>query len=185
MPDEPSSPLNLEGFPLTIRTPHLELPIILTAERARHIAEQHPDLWYARPERLEEVLQDPDWIQTDARDSRGNKRIVGGCRGSRERVRLDHSRESHFTATQRRNPMATRGVKIQYDSLSDVLYVHFVPPYAEQWIDNLDDETTARMNPVTKAVEGLEVWHYMARIEAGEDVTVPVEAGQVRVLAAA
>ena len=41
------------------------------------------------------------------------------------------------------------------------------------------------MNPITKAVEGLEVWHYMARIEAGEDVTVPVEAGQVRVLAAA
>jgi uncharacterized protein YuzE len=81
--------------------------------------------------------------------------------------------------------MATRGVKIQYDSLSDVLYVHFVPSYAEQWIDNLDDETTARMNPITKAVEGLEVWHYMARIEAGEDVTVPVEAGQVRVLAAA
>ena len=75
MPDQPSSPLNLEGFPLTIRTPHLELPIILTAERARHSAEQHPDLWYARPERLEEVLQDPDWIQTDARDSRGNKRI--------------------------------------------------------------------------------------------------------------
>ena len=81
--------------------------------------------------------------------------------------------------------MATRGVKIQYDSISDVLYVHFVPPYSEQWIDNLDDETTARMNPTTQEVEGLEVWHYMARIEAGEEVTLPVEAGQIRVLKAA
>ena len=75
MPEQPSSPLNLEGFPITIRTPRLELPIVLTAERARHIAEQHPDLWYARPERIEQVLQDPDWIQTDARDARGNKRM--------------------------------------------------------------------------------------------------------------
>jgi uncharacterized protein YuzE len=81
--------------------------------------------------------------------------------------------------------VAARGVKIQYDAPSDILYVHFVPPYAEQWIDSLDDETTARLNPETRVVEGLEIWHYMARVEAGEDVTIPVVAGQVKVLEAA
>ncbi len=78
--------------------------------------------------------------------------------------------------------MDTRGVKIDYDSTSDVLYVHFVPPYAEQWIDSLNEETTARLNPTTKTVEGLEIWHYMARLEAGEDVMIPIQASDVRVL---
>jgi uncharacterized protein YuzE len=81
--------------------------------------------------------------------------------------------------------MATRGVKINYDSVSDVLYVHFVPPYTEQWIDSLDEETTARLNPISKTVEGLEIWHYMARLKAGEDVTVPILASDIRVLEAA
>ena len=30
----------------------------------------------------------------------------------------------------------------------------------------------------------LEIWHYMARLEAGEDVTVPISANDVRVLEA-
>jgi uncharacterized protein YuzE len=85
--------------------------------------------------------------------------------------------EKHF--------MATRGVKINYDSVSDVLYVHFVLPYVEQWIDSLDEETTARLKPVSKTVEGLEIWHYMARLEAGEDVPVPISASDIRVLEAA
>jgi hypothetical protein len=65
-----------------------------------------------------------------------------------------------------------------------VLYVQFVAPYAGQWIDSLDDETTARLNPVTKTVEGLEIWHYTARLEAGEDVMVPISANDVRALEA-
>ncbi len=73
--DASSSPLNPQGFPITIHTPRLELPIVLSVERARHIAQQHPDLWFVRPERIQEVLTDPDWIQTDARDTRGNKRM--------------------------------------------------------------------------------------------------------------
>ena len=80
--------------------------------------------------------------------------------------------------------MAAPGVKIDYDSISDVLYVQFFAPYAGQWIDSLDEETTARLNPVTKSVEGLEIWHYMARLEAGEDVMVPISANDVRVLEA-
>ena len=79
---------------------------------------------------------------------------------------------------------ATRGVKIDYDSISDVLYVQFVAPYAGQWIDSLDDDTTARLNPLTKIVEGLEIGHYMARLEAGEDVMIPISANNVRVLEA-
>jgi uncharacterized protein YuzE len=75
-----------------------------------------------------------------------------------------------------------QGINIYYDSPRDVLYVHFVPPYTEQWIDNLDDDTTVRLNPQSKTVEGLELWHYMARLEAGEDVIVPVAAHDVRIL---
>ena len=80
--------------------------------------------------------------------------------------------------------IARRGVKIDYDSISDMLYVQFVAPYAAQWIDSLDDDTTARLNPLTKTVEGLEIWHYIARLEAGKDVMVPVSANDVRVLEA-
>jgi uncharacterized protein YuzE len=76
-------------------------------------------------------------------------------------------------------------MRIDYDRASDILYVHFVAPYAEQWIDSLDGETTARLNPITRTVEGLEIWHYMARLEAGEEVTVPIQASDVRVLEAA
>jgi hypothetical protein len=65
-----------------------------------------------------------------------------------------------------------------------VQHVHFVSLYAGQWIDSLDDETTARLNSLTKTVEGLEIWHYMAQLEAGEDVVVPISANDVRVLEA-
>jgi hypothetical protein len=68
-------PLETLGFPIFFRTPHLECPVVLSAERARHIAERHPDLWLKCPERLEQVLNTPDWIQADARDARANKRI--------------------------------------------------------------------------------------------------------------
>jgi hypothetical protein len=75
MTPESGHPLEVQGFPIEFTTPHLECGVILNAERASHIAERHPDLWYARSERLEQVLKEPDWIQTDAKDERGNKRI--------------------------------------------------------------------------------------------------------------
>ena len=62
-------------YPLKFQTPHLEHLVELSEERAQHIAERHPDLWLERQERLGEMLRDPDWIQTDARDQHGNKRI--------------------------------------------------------------------------------------------------------------
>ncbi len=62
-------------YPLKFQTPQLEHLVELSEERAQHIAERHPDLWLERPDRLGEVLRDPDWIQTDARDQRGNKRL--------------------------------------------------------------------------------------------------------------
>ena len=62
-------------YPLKFQTPYLEQLVELSEERAQHIAERHPDLWLERSERLGEALRDPDWIQTDARDQRGNKRI--------------------------------------------------------------------------------------------------------------
>ena len=62
-------------YPLKFQTLHLEHLVELSEERAQHIAERHPDLWLERSERLGEVLRDPDWIQTDARDQRSNKQI--------------------------------------------------------------------------------------------------------------
>ena len=60
--------------------------------------------------------------------------------------------------------------------------MQLVAPYVGQWIGSLDDDTTARLNPLTKTVEELEIWHYMARLEAGEDVMVPISANNVRAL---
>ena len=62
-------------YPLKFQTPHLEHLVELSEERAQHIAERHRDLWLERQERSSEVLRDLDWIQTDARDQRVNKRI--------------------------------------------------------------------------------------------------------------
>ena len=70
------------------------------------------------------------------------------------------------------------------DSISDVLYVQFVAPYAGQWIDSLNDDTTARLNPLTVTLKGFEIWHYMARLEVDQDVMVPISANNVRILEA-
>jgi hypothetical protein len=55
-PERHHHPLESQGFPVEFQTTHLYYPVSLNAERANHIAERHPDLWYARPERIGEVI---------------------------------------------------------------------------------------------------------------------------------
>lgn len=79
----------------------------------------------------------------------------------------------------------TRPATFEYDPPTDTLFVHFVQPYAEQWIESVSDEVTVRLNPQTRAVETIEIGDYLARLQAGEAVEVPVAFGLVRSRSAA
>jgi uncharacterized protein YuzE len=95
--------------------------------------------------------------------------------------RSGKTKQKHFSSG---NRVQEPGPRLKYDEVADILYIHFVPLYVEQWIDSLGDGITVRLNPETRAIEGLEVWHYMARIEADGVVMLSVEAGKTRVLKA-
>ena len=64
----------------------------------------------------------------------------------------------------------------RYDKVGDILYIDKVKPYAEQDSDELGDEVAARFNPTTGEIENLEILFWSRRLEAGEDVSLPIEA---------
>ena len=70
--------------------------------------------------------------------------------------------------------MASR-VTFKYDALGDILYVDFVPPYAEQESDMIGDGVVARTNPATGRVENLELLWFMATLRGGESIDLPVD----------
>jgi uncharacterized protein YuzE len=55
------------------------------------------------------------------------------------------------------NHVQEPGPRLKYDEVADILYIDFVPSYAEQWIDSLGDGITARLNPETREIEGIEM----------------------------
>ena len=71
--------------------------------------------------------------------------------------------------------MATK-LTFRYDKVGDILYIDKVKPYAEQESDELGDEISARFNPETNEVENLEILWFLKRLEAGEDVVLPLDA---------
>ena len=64
----------------------------------------------------------------------------------------------------------------RYDRVGDIMYVERCPPYADQESDEIGDEIVARFNPQSGEVESLEILFWSRRLEAGEDVSLPIEA---------
>ena len=64
----------------------------------------------------------------------------------------------------------------RYDKVGDIMYVERCSPYAEQESDEIGDEIVARFNPQTGEVESLEILSWSRRLEAGENVSLPIEA---------
>jgi len=65
----------------------------------------------------------------------------------------------------------------RYDKIGDILYIDKRRPYKEQETEFLrDDEVAVRFNPDTNEVENLEILWFLKRLQAGEDVVLPLEA---------
>ena len=64
----------------------------------------------------------------------------------------------------------------RYDKTGDILYIDKVLPYAEQDQDELGDEISARFNPDTGEIETVEILWFKKRLDAGEDIVLPVDA---------
>ncbi len=64
----------------------------------------------------------------------------------------------------------------QYDREADILYINLRPPYPEQESEELGDEVIARLNPVTGAIENLEVLFFSTRLLRKSLFALPVSA---------
>jgi len=67
-------------------------------------------------------------------------------------------------------------LRFNYDREGDILHIDKTLPYAEQESEELGDDIIARLNPVTRAVENLEVLFFSTRLLRKEMLTLPVEA---------
>lgn len=63
---------------------------------------------------------------------------------------------------------------VEYDSLSDILYLGKTRPYAEQESEELDYGVVARLNPDSREVENLEILFFSTRMKDGQVLDVPV-----------
>jgi hypothetical protein len=64
----------------------------------------------------------------------------------------------------------------RYDHVGDILYIDKVEPYAEQESEELGGDVSARFNPETDEIENIEILWFKKRLEAGEDLILPVDA---------
>ena len=64
----------------------------------------------------------------------------------------------------------------KYDREGDILYIDKGPPYAEQETEELGDDVTARLNPMTGEIENLEVLFFSTRLLRSDLFTLPVTA---------
>jgi hypothetical protein len=64
----------------------------------------------------------------------------------------------------------------RYDKIGDILYVDKCRPYAEQESEMLDNYIAVRLNPTTDEVETVEILSFKKRLEAGEDIVLPLDA---------
>ena len=63
---------------------------------------------------------------------------------------------------------------IEYDQDGDILYLGKTSPYPEQETEELEYGVVARLNPVTREVENLEVLFFNQRLASGEALQLPV-----------
>ena len=65
---------------------------------------------------------------------------------------------------------------LEYDRDTDILHISKCPPYKEQESEDLGDEIIARLNPVTRNVENLEILFFYRRLEDGASLELPISA---------
>ena len=71
--------------------------------------------------------------------------------------------------------MATK-LTFKYDREADILHIDKCPPYPEQDSEELGDDIIARLNPITGAVENLEVLFFSTRLLRSNLLELPVDA---------
>ncbi len=64
----------------------------------------------------------------------------------------------------------------KYDREADILYIDKCSPYAEQDSEELGDDVIARLNPVTREVENLEVLFFSTRLLRQNLFELPITA---------
>jgi len=64
----------------------------------------------------------------------------------------------------------------KFDREADILHIDKCPPYAEQESEELGDDVVARLNPVTREIENLEVMFFSSRLLRSELFQLPVTA---------
>jgi uncharacterized protein YuzE len=67
-------------------------------------------------------------------------------------------------------------LSLDYDQEADILYMNTCKPYKEQESEELEEDIIARMNPVTGAIENLEILFFSARMKKGNGFELPVVA---------
>lgn len=65
---------------------------------------------------------------------------------------------------------------LEYDREADILHISKCPPYKEQESEDLGDEVIARLNPVTRDVEDLEILFFSKRLGDGTSLELPISA---------
>jgi hypothetical protein len=62
----------------------------------------------------------------------------------------------------------------KYDRQSDILYIDKCLPYQEQDSEELGDDVIARLNPLTREVENLEVLFFSTRLLRTNLIELPI-----------
>ena len=65
-------------------------------------------------------------------------------------------------------------LKVTYDRVGDILHIDTRAPYAEQESEELGDDVVARLNPMTGAVENVEVLFFSTRLLRTDTFELPV-----------
>ena len=68
-----------------------------------------------------------------------------------------------------------KGLVFRYDKVGDILYIDKVKPYATQESEELGDDIGVRRNPATSEVETIEILCFKQRLDAGEDIVLPLD----------
>lgn len=64
----------------------------------------------------------------------------------------------------------------KYDRDADILHIDKCPPYATQESEEIGDDVIARLNPLSGAIENLEVLFFSTRLLRGDLFEVPIDA---------
>jgi uncharacterized protein YuzE len=64
----------------------------------------------------------------------------------------------------------------RYDQVGDILYIDTCSPYAEQESEEIGNEVIARLNPVSGAIENLEILFFSKRLVSDMPLNLPIYA---------